>query len=153
MNMKAYVEQLGERAVQAAASLATLSSEIKNNALGILAGLLESRGAEVLAANELDIASGREAGLAAAMIDRLTAGPARVLGESYADLASMEPGLVDAAPDSDPGPRSLDDPSGSIPRSSGRRRRNRNAGRRATIQVTAPRTKKALRQPKLPTKT
>ena len=91
MNMKAYVEQLGERAVQAAASLATLSSEIKNNALGILAGLLESRGAEVLAANKLDIASGREAGLAAAMIDRLTVDQGRLegLAQSVREVAAL----------------------------------------------------------------
>ena len=91
MNMKAYVEQLGERAVQAAASLATLSSEIKNNALGILAGLLESRGAEVLAANKLDIASSREAGLAAAMVDRLsvTKGRLDALAQAVREVAAL----------------------------------------------------------------
>ena len=91
MNMKAYVKQLGERAVQAAASLATLSSEIKNNALGILAGLLESRGDEVLAANKLDIASSREAGLAAAMIDRLTVDQGRLegLAQSVREVAAL----------------------------------------------------------------
>ncbi|MCH7852399.1 MAG: glutamate-5-semialdehyde dehydrogenase [Candidatus Marinimicrobia bacterium] len=91
MNMRAYVEQLGERALQAAASLATLSSEIKNNALGILAGLLESRGSEVLAANKLDIASGREAGLAAAMIDRLTVDQGRLdgLAQAVREVAAL----------------------------------------------------------------
>ena len=91
MKIRAYVEQLGERAVQAADSLATLSSEIKNNALGILAGLLESRSAEVLAANNLDIASSREAGLAAAMIDRLTVDQGRLdgLAQAVREVAAL----------------------------------------------------------------
>ena len=29
-----------------------------------------------------------------ALVDRLTAGPARVLGESYSDLASLQPGTA-----------------------------------------------------------
>ncbi len=89
--MRAYVEQLGERAVQAAADLATLSSETKNKALGILAGLLESRSGEVLAANKLDIAAGRKAGLAEAMIDRLTVDQGRLdgLAQSVREVAAL----------------------------------------------------------------
>ena len=91
MSMKAYVEQLGERAVQAAADLATMSSETKNKALGILADQLESRSGEVLAANKLDIAAGRKAGLAAAMIDRLTVDQGRLdgLAQAVREVAAL----------------------------------------------------------------
>ena len=89
--MKAYVEQLGERAVQAAADLATMSSETKNKALGILAGLLESRSGKVLAASKLDIAAGRKANLAEAMIDRLTMTKGRLdgLAQSVREVAAL----------------------------------------------------------------
>ncbi len=89
--MKAYVEQLGERAVQAAAELATMSSETKNKALGILADQLESRSGEVLAANKLDIAAGRKASLAEAMIDRLTMTKGRLdgLAQSVREVAAL----------------------------------------------------------------
>ncbi len=91
MSMKAYVEQLGERAVQAAADLATMSSETKNKALGILAGLLESRSGKVLAASKLDIAAGRKANLAEAMIDRLTMTKGRLdgLAQSVREVAAL----------------------------------------------------------------
>ena len=91
MSMKAYVEQLGERAVQAAAELATMSSETKNKALGILADQLESRSGEVLAANKLDIAAGRKASLAEAMIDRLTMTKGRLdgLAQSVREVAAL----------------------------------------------------------------
>ena len=91
MSVGEYVEQLGERAVQAAADLSSLPSVIKNEALEALAGLLETRGGEVLAANKLDIAAGRKAGLAAAMIDRLTVNQGRLdgLAQAVREVAAL----------------------------------------------------------------
>ena len=51
--------------------LARLDSATRNGALLAMADALESRSAEVLEANERDMEAGREAGLSAALLDRL----------------------------------------------------------------------------------
>jgi glutamate-5-semialdehyde dehydrogenase len=76
--MAALMAPIGRAAVAAAEVLARATTEQKNSALGSAAGSLRRRGAEVLAANALDLESAEEAGLAASMLDRLRLDAARV---------------------------------------------------------------------------
>jgi glutamate-5-semialdehyde dehydrogenase len=58
-------------AKRAARTLAQLDSAVKHDALQAIAAALLARAAEVLAANELDMHAGREAGVGDALLDRL----------------------------------------------------------------------------------
>jgi glutamate-5-semialdehyde dehydrogenase len=65
------VKAQATRARAAAAALALLTRAEKDAALHAMADELRVRTAEVLAANEADLAAGREAGLSEALLDRL----------------------------------------------------------------------------------
>jgi len=82
------VSEMGRQARAAARQLARAATQQKNNALLALADRLEARQADVLAANALDLAGARQAGLSPAMLDRLTLNPARLSGMA-ADLRSV----------------------------------------------------------------
>ncbi len=69
---------MGEAAKRASYSLATASTAQKNLALQTIADQLEQSSAAILAANEKDISSGREAGLGEAMLDRLLLNEQRI---------------------------------------------------------------------------
>ncbi|MEI2563803.1 glutamate-5-semialdehyde dehydrogenase [Vibrio metoecus] len=69
---------LGKAAKAASFQLATASTAQKNQALAIMAEQLEAQSASILAANDKDIALGREAGLSDAMLDRLLLNEARL---------------------------------------------------------------------------
>ncbi|WP_428772118.1 glutamate-5-semialdehyde dehydrogenase [Vibrio sp.] len=69
---------LGKAAKQASYALATASTAQKNRALTIMADELQANAAEILAANEQDIALGRESGLSDALLDRLLLNPQRL---------------------------------------------------------------------------
>ena len=77
MEVAEYIRGMGERARKAAASLAKLSTEEKNAALNAIADALVARRGEIAAANAVDVARAREAGISPAMIDRLTLTDAR----------------------------------------------------------------------------
>jgi glutamate-5-semialdehyde dehydrogenase len=64
----------------ASRALATASDEVKDAALEAMASALEQRLGEVIEANGRDLAAGAEAGLSAALIDRLKLDEARVRG-------------------------------------------------------------------------
>lgn len=74
------LETMGRQAKQAARELARLSTEFKNQVLLNLAQALRQRQEEILAANYLDQAAAREAGLSEALLDRLTLNEARLEG-------------------------------------------------------------------------
>ncbi len=78
------VDRLGSRARRAAAALAELRPEIKNDALHRMAEALEASKDTLLAANQQDLEAGKAAGLSAAMLDRLTLNPKRLAGMSEA---------------------------------------------------------------------
>ena len=80
--------ELGGRAHEAARRLALASSEQKNAALLSLAEGLSAASAEILAANQEDVAGGRGAGLSEALLDRLTLNEARLAGIA-ADLRQV----------------------------------------------------------------
>ncbi|WP_187382303.1 glutamate-5-semialdehyde dehydrogenase [Vibrio mimicus] len=69
---------LGKAAKAASFQLATASTAQKNQALAIMADQLEAQSASILAANDKDIALGREAGLSDAMLDRLLLNESRL---------------------------------------------------------------------------
>ncbi|MEQ5347347.1 glutamate-5-semialdehyde dehydrogenase [Proteus sp. WDL240414] len=72
------LEQMGKSAREASWHLAQLSTEQKNQALLVMADLLEQQEASILAANEKDMQAAREANINAAMLDRLLLNSARL---------------------------------------------------------------------------
>jgi glutamate-5-semialdehyde dehydrogenase len=69
-----------ERAQAAARALATTASGLKDRGLEAIATAIESGAGRILPANELDLANGRENGLAAGLQDRLRLDEARLAG-------------------------------------------------------------------------
>jgi len=72
--------ELGRNAKDAAATLAHASAAARTHALEAAADAVWARRAEIMAANEKDLAFGRDKGLSAAMLDRLTLDEARIAG-------------------------------------------------------------------------
>ncbi|MFQ7898428.1 glutamate-5-semialdehyde dehydrogenase [Stutzerimonas degradans] len=70
-----YMTRLGRAARDASRVLARASTAQKNRALQAAAAALDAARAELVAANELDLAGGRANGLDAAMLDRLALSP------------------------------------------------------------------------------
>lgn len=78
--MKITIEQMGKQARDASQQFARLSSERKNAILLAIAEGLQTASKEILEANASDIAAGKDAGLTAALLDRLTLNPDRIEG-------------------------------------------------------------------------
>jgi glutamate-5-semialdehyde dehydrogenase len=68
----------GQAAKRAARELARASTATKNASLNAIAEALVARTADIVAANEVDVAAATDAGLTAAVIDRLRLNPDRV---------------------------------------------------------------------------
>ncbi len=85
------LESLARESLAASRILAGASTALKDEALLRLAYLITSRAADVMAANELDLAAGREAGLDAPLLDRLTFTPQRVaqMAEGVRQVAAL----------------------------------------------------------------
>jgi glutamate-5-semialdehyde dehydrogenase len=66
------IDDMGRRAKVATRSLARLSTDDKNGLLRALAEALESAEAQILSANEADLARARESGTSGALLDRLS---------------------------------------------------------------------------------
>jgi glutamate-5-semialdehyde dehydrogenase len=94
MSVEQVVNQLCREAKTAARALAVMGSQVKNRVLVDLAEALTSRKSEIQAANAKDLAAAQEAGLSAAMIDRLTLSDKVIL--------SMAQGLTEVAALPDP---------------------------------------------------
>lgn len=77
MDVGEYIRAMGVKARAAAAELARRTTDEKNAALARVADALEADRAAILEANARDVANAREAGISAAMIDRLTLTDAR----------------------------------------------------------------------------
>lgn len=78
--LSAQVRSAAVRAREAAAELALATGEVKDALLHAMADALTRRAPEILAANERDVAAGREAGLPEGLIDRLALTEDRVAG-------------------------------------------------------------------------
>jgi glutamate-5-semialdehyde dehydrogenase len=80
MNVAEYMQKMGANARQASRVIARASTEVKNRALLAMADALDASRAAVEAANQADLAAGKERGLDDAMLDRLALTPARIDG-------------------------------------------------------------------------
>ncbi|MEL6680185.1 MAG: glutamate-5-semialdehyde dehydrogenase, partial [Pseudomonadota bacterium] len=80
LNIKSVMDGIGREARAAALELASATAERKHAALIAAADAVWARRAEIIAANEKDMAFGREKGLSGAMLDRLRLDEDRVRG-------------------------------------------------------------------------
>ncbi|MDD3277078.1 MAG: gamma-glutamyl-phosphate reductase, partial [Kiritimatiellales bacterium] len=78
MNLHDTMIEMGVKAVHASRELAKLSTKKKNAILEAMADEIGLQKEAIQAANAKDLAAGREAGLSAAMLDRLTLTDARI---------------------------------------------------------------------------
>lgn len=74
------IDRLGQNAVRVKRSLAVASTEKKNAALECIAAALDRRRSEIIAANEIDMAKGRENNMKASLLDRLRLDDGRIDG-------------------------------------------------------------------------
>lgn len=72
MDIKQYMNDLGVRARVASRAMASANTAAKNQALSLIATAIRREAAVLRAANELDLAAAKAAGMEAAMLDRLT---------------------------------------------------------------------------------
>ncbi|MDR3562881.1 MAG: glutamate-5-semialdehyde dehydrogenase [Negativicutes bacterium] len=91
MDFTAELTGKGARAKEAARKLATLSTTTKNAALVKMAAALEENCRVILAANERDMASGREKGMSKALLDRLMLNEARIgaMADGLREIAAL----------------------------------------------------------------
>ncbi|MFT3992129.1 MAG: glutamate-5-semialdehyde dehydrogenase [Luteolibacter sp.] len=95
------IHQMGRQARAAAHRLAQLSSEEKNTILRAMATEIRKATPELIAANALDLAAGKEKGLSGAMLDRLKLDETRI--------EAMAAGIDQVATLSDPVGQILDE--------------------------------------------
>ena len=80
MDAKVLISNLADSARIAARTLSVTTGAQREAALVAIADAIETRSAEILAANEKDMESGRSAGLNSSLLDRLLLTPERVKG-------------------------------------------------------------------------
>ncbi len=80
MGFEAYAEDISRRGRAASDRVAELSSDVKNAALRLAADRLESGCDALLADNERDLGAGRDKGISAPLLERLTLTRERVAG-------------------------------------------------------------------------
>ncbi|MEH6617749.1 MAG: glutamate-5-semialdehyde dehydrogenase [Porticoccus sp.] len=78
MDIKSYMQTLGQQARAASRVIAAAGSETKNTALLAIADALSANREKVLAANAIDLKNGQAKGLDAALLDRLELNNARI---------------------------------------------------------------------------
>jgi glutamate-5-semialdehyde dehydrogenase len=82
MDAKALISQLADSARKAGRTLSVSTGAERKSALEAIANAIESRSAEILAANEKDMQAGRASGLNSSLLDRLLLTPERITGIS-----------------------------------------------------------------------
>ena len=75
-----YVEELGRSARRASRQLATLSGQVKVEALKRMAGAIRASRQQLIEANAKDVAAAQEGGVAAALVERLKLNDKRIEG-------------------------------------------------------------------------
>ncbi|MCW8901076.1 MAG: glutamate-5-semialdehyde dehydrogenase [Gammaproteobacteria bacterium] len=80
MDIKKYMNELGQQARAAARELNRANTGQKNTALLAIADAIETRSAELLAANKKDMDAGAKSGLDEALLDRLALNEERIAG-------------------------------------------------------------------------
>src|ERR1019366_5804678 len=71
MDIKLYMNEVGQRARAASRAMAKADTAAKNRALGLIAAAIRRDADQLRHANHLDLEAARDAGLAPAMLDRL----------------------------------------------------------------------------------
>ncbi|MDP2154945.1 MAG: gamma-glutamyl-phosphate reductase, partial [Sulfuricella sp.] len=94
MDIKAYMQTVGQQARAASRLMAKADTHAKNKALTAMASAIQRDAAKLIEANAKDLAEAREAGLEEALLDRLT------LTEK--GIAGMAEGLLQIAALPDP---------------------------------------------------
>ncbi|MFP5348301.1 MAG: gamma-glutamyl-phosphate reductase, partial [Gammaproteobacteria bacterium] len=94
IDIRQYMQAVGQRARAAARVLARAETAPKNAALVAMAAAIERNRAQLISANQKDLAAGKEQGLDAALLDRLMLNDARI--------AAMADGLRQIAQLPDP---------------------------------------------------
>lgn len=91
MDIKQYVTDKAKKAKVASRSLATISTEIKNNALFKMAAGLEQEAERLIRENKKDFVAGEQKGLSPAMLDRLKLTPERVkaMSDGLREVAAL----------------------------------------------------------------
>ena len=91
MNVKDYMQAIGQQARDASALMASATRGDKDNALNAIAQRLESSSAELRAANAKDLKAGRDNGLDSALLDRLelTQNGIEAMAEGCRQVASL----------------------------------------------------------------
>ncbi len=91
MDIRQYVGDKARKAKAASRKLATISTEIKNNALFKMAAGLEQESQRLIAENRKDVEAAGQKGLSKAMIDRLTLNPDRVraMADGLREVAAL----------------------------------------------------------------
>lgn len=79
-NVQEYMQLVGQNARAASRFMAKADTGAKNNALLAIARIINERRSDLVAANDKDLAAGKNNGLTDAMLDRLTLTPARIDG-------------------------------------------------------------------------
>jgi len=74
------LNQMGARAKEASRTLATASASLKNSALEAMAAALTANAADILRANEEDVANGVASGMSVSLQDRLRLTEERIKG-------------------------------------------------------------------------
>lgn len=87
-----YIEQLGEKALEAKRKIATASTSEKNKVLEAIAQVLLENSDAILAENEKDIANARDNGISETMVDRLRLTKERIKGiaDACMELVNLE---------------------------------------------------------------
>ncbi len=78
MDIKAYMQQLGQQARSASRVIAATNTKTKNAALLAIADALNNNRQQILAANAIDLKNGQANGLDAALLDRLELNDSRI---------------------------------------------------------------------------
>lgn len=91
MDIKTYMQQVGQAARIASSAVARADSRAKNNALMIIADAIERDSALLQAANDQDMAAARASGLDAALFDRLALDRKSIAGmaEGLREIAAL----------------------------------------------------------------
>src|SRR5512143_1283898 len=91
MDIKQFVSDKAAKAKKASRALATIPTEIKNNALFKMAAGLEQKAGELIAENRKDLADAEKKGLSKAMIDRLTLNQDRIkaMADGLREVAAL----------------------------------------------------------------
>ena len=92
IDVKKYMQQLGQRVRAASREIGRAETAVKNKALNVIADRIDAEAEKLKKANALDLEAGKAKGLDAALLDRLELTDARIqsMSEGLRQIASLE---------------------------------------------------------------